>query len=137
MLCELTISLIFSHCLLPLIGIEIPKCDGITCSMCRLYFMRVSSIRPEEGYSIKNRLNVGDSIRPAIWEDTQKTAALRRIPVHVQVIYARYTASISVGVIHMFYIMRALSFVTSDHRLKKTDKNRRSHMRKDYAINCT
>lgn len=80
--------------------------------------MWIPPVGPEERNSIKYRLDVGDSILPAVGKDSQQSATLSHVPVDIQIIYARYTAAVAVGIIHMLYIMRALAFIASHHRLK-------------------
>lgn len=114
---RLTFTLIFSHCHLTLVCIEIPKCDCIARSMGGLYFMWVPSVRPEKCDSVENRFNVSDSVRPAVWKYSQESAVFSHVPVDVQVINARDTPPVSIGIVHMFYVVRALSLVARYHCL--------------------
>lgn len=80
---SLTVSLIFSYGQFTLVRIKIPQRDCVSRSMCRLNFMWVSSIWPEEGYSIENRFHIGHPIHPTRGINAQQTATLVCIPVDI------------------------------------------------------
>jgi hypothetical protein len=82
-----------------------------------LHFMWISTIGPEKCDSIEERLNVCDPIFPSVGKNSQKATALLHVPVNVQVVYARDASAVSVWIVHMLNIVRALSFVARYHRL--------------------
>lgn len=115
---ELTISLIFPHSVLSFIGIKIPKCDGVTCSMSRLNFVWIPSIWPEECDTIEDGFNVCYPVGPAVGKNPKKSTILCDIPANVQVVYTSNASTISVWIVDMFHVMRAFAFIAGNHRLE-------------------
>jgi hypothetical protein len=100
-----------------------------------LYFMWIPPVGPEEGDSVEDGLDVGDAVRPTIGEYSKKTATLGDLPVDVEIVNARDASPVSIWVVDVLHVVRALSLVARDHRLWK--EGERNALKIDEAMICT
>lgn len=101
----------------PLRGIQIPQGDGVARPMRRLHLVRIPPVRPEEQNPVEEGLDVSDPVVAPFREDSQETATGPHVPVEIEIVDGGNAATVLVGIVHVFDVVRPVTRIACDHCL--------------------